>query len=43
MTRTTAQSLSAAESTTNPTLLELLPRFRLRLAAENKAAKMITS
>lgn len=43
MTRTTAQSLAAPESTTSPTLLDLLPRFHRHPAAENKAAKTITS
>jgi hypothetical protein len=42
MTRTTAQSLSATDVSTSPTLLELLPRFHRHLAAENKAAKTIT-
>jgi site-specific recombinase XerD len=43
MTRTTAQSLSKAPTETSPTLLDLLPRFRRHLAAENKAARTVMS
>jgi site-specific recombinase XerD len=43
MTRITAQSLSEAQTGTSPTLLEVMPRFRRHLAAENKAPRTITS
>ncbi len=43
MTRITAESLSKAPPETSPTLIELLPRFRRHLAAENKAVRTIKS
>jgi site-specific recombinase XerD len=43
MTRTTAATLAGAEATTSPTLLEMLPRFRRHLQAENKAEKTVKS
>src|SRR3954454_7622646 len=43
MTRITAQSLSKAAPGTSPTLLDVLPRFRRHLAAENKSARTIKS
>jgi site-specific recombinase XerD len=43
MTRTTAASLSKTVGETSPTILELLPRFRRHLAAENKSPRTIQS
>jgi site-specific recombinase XerD len=43
MTRTTAATLAGTDATTSPTLLEMMPRFRRHLQAENKAAKTVTS
>ena len=43
MTRVTPTSLAAAVSATNPTVLDILPRFQRHLAAENKAPRTIKS